>query len=159
MNGYVINTASMWMHAMKRAVAPGAQIPLDELYDQYGKKHELKKGKEFIEWLRNVKLRGNDNWDIVIEGKEVKNDKKEDKKYQADNIMERRLDISKIDPKKMDISEVVSLSVRQAREVVPKIVDVKLLKYSLKEATPRSGKDSLCRILKKRITELEIQRR
>jgi len=159
MNGYVVNTASMWMHAMKRAVGPGAKIPLDELYDQYGKKHELKRGKEFVEWLRNVKLRDNDNWDIVLEGKEVKDDKKEDKKYETDNIVERRLDINKIDPKKMDISEVVSLSVRQAREVVPKILDLKLLKYSLKEATPRSGKDSLCRILRKRITELETHRR
>jgi len=59
----------------------------------------------------------------------------------------------------MSIEEVISLSVRKAREILPKVTDLKLLKYSLAEAQPRSGKDSLCRVLKKRVTELETIRR
>lgn len=158
MKGVIINRSSMWLHAMKRAVAPGGKIPLDELYDQYGKKHEIKKGKDFIEWLKNVKLRGNENWQIVLDTKEIEAKAKEvakDVEEKAKAIELRRIDIEKIDVKKMEIADVVSLSVRQAREIMPRISDVKLLKYSLQEANPRSGKDSLCRILRKRISELE----
>ena len=151
MEGYVINKAPMWMHAMKRAVSPGGKIPISELYDQYGKKHDLAKGDEFISWLKNVKLKDNDMWGIVLEDEPAVEEKVE--------IEEKRVDITTLKPKDMDISDVVSLSVRQAREIIPKTTDLKLLKYSLSEAKPRAGKDSLCRILMKRIKELEIQRR
>jgi len=152
MEGYVLNKSTMWLHAMKRAVAPGGKIPLDELYDQYGKKHELPKGNEFVSWLRTVKLRDDDKWQIVL-GKD---------QTPADDgtlLKEVKIDIDKVNPKNMSIEEVISLSVRKAREIIPKVTDVKLLKYSLAEARPRAGKDSLCRILKKRVTELETQRR
>lgn len=156
MNGYLINRGPMWLHAMKRAIGPGAKVPLTELYDQYGPKHELEKGQEFIEWLKNVKLRGSDNWHVETgpdaEAEEVQEEKPAE-------IEERRIDITKINPKDMDIGEVVNLSVRQAREVIPHVVDLKLLKYSMSEAHPRPGKESLCRILRKRIRELETQRR
>ncbi len=156
MNGHLINKSAMWLHAMKRAIGPGAKVPLTELYDQYGPKHELEKGQEFIEWLRNVKLKDNDNWHIELE-EEVK--AKEVQEEKPVEIEERRIDITKVNPKDMSIEEVVNLSVRQAREVIPNVLDLKLLKYSLSEAKPRSGKDSLCRILRNRIRILETQRR
>lgn len=156
MNGYLINKGAMWLHAMKRAIGPGAKVPLTELYDQYGPKHELEKGQEFIEWLKNVKLKGNDNWHIELseefEAKEIQEETPAE-------IEERRIDITKVNPKNMEIAEVVNLSVRQAREVIPLVTDLKLLKYSMSEATPRPGKESLCRVLRKRIRELETQRR
>lgn len=156
MNGYLINKGAMWLHAMKRAIGPGAKVPLTELYDQYGPKHELEKGQEFIEWLKNVKLKGNDNWHIELseefEAKEIQEETPAE-------IEERRIDITKVNPKNMEIAEVVNLSVRQAREVIPLVTDLKLLKYSMSEAAPRPGKESLCRILRKRIRELETQRR
>lgn len=154
MKGDVINTSSMWMHAMKRAVSPGGKIPLDELYDQYGKKHDLPKGDGFIEWLRNVKLKNNDNWKIVLGNEKLKEEK------EVVNIAKtERLDITNINPKKMEVNEVVSLSVRQARDLLPKISDIKLLKYALQESAPLSGKDTLCQLLRKRIRELETIRR
>jgi hypothetical protein len=156
MNGYVINRGPMWLHAMKRSVGPGMKIPLTELYDQYGPKHELEKGQEFIEWLRNVKLKGSTNWHVESV-EEVKT--KEVQEETPAQIEERRIDIAKVNPKDMSIAEVVNLSVRQAREVIPKVVDLKLLKYAMSESNARSGKDSLCRILRKRIRELEITRR
>lgn len=157
MKGHVLNKSTMWLHAMKRAVAPGGKIPLTELYDQYGKKHELAKGKEFISWLKTVKLRDDDKWQVVSSIDELKADAKAEA---ADTILkEVKIDITKINPKDMSIEEVVSLSVRKAREIVPRITDLKLLKYSMSEANPRPGKDSLCRILRKRIIELETQRR
>jgi CO dehydrogenase/acetyl-CoA synthase beta subunit len=156
MRGKIVNKSTMWMHAMKRAVAPGGAIPLDELYDQYGKKHDINAGEEFIAWLKNVKLKNNTNWQIILETEETK---AEEAKEESPPIEERRIDITKINPKKMEIAEVVSLSVRQAREVLPMVSDIKLLKYALQEAHPRAGKDSLCRILRKRISELETIRR
>jgi hypothetical protein len=156
MNGYLINRGPMWLHAMKRAIGPGAKVPLTELYDQYGPKHELEKGQEFIEWLKNVKLRGNDNWHVEADQDAEAEEVQEETPAE---IEERRIDITKINPKEMDIGEVVNLSVRQAREVIPQVTDLKLLKYSMSEARPRPGKESLCRILRKRIRELETQRR
>ena len=154
MKGSVVNTSAMWMHAMKRAVAPGEKIPLDELYDQYGKKHDLPKGAGFIEWLKNVKLKDNPNWRIVL------NDKEEKKEEEVVNVAKtERLDLTNVNPKKMAVDEVVALSVRQARDILPKISDVKLLKYALQEAAPRSGKDTLCQLIRKRVRELETIRR
>lgn len=156
MNGHLINKGAMWLHAMKRSIGPGAKVPLTELYDQYGPKHELEKGQEFIEWLKNVKLKGSDNWHIELAEEATAEEVQEEK---PEEIEERRIDITKINPKDMEISEVVNLSVRQAREVIPLVTDLKLLKYSMSEASPRSGKESLCRILRNRIRILEIQRR
>lgn len=155
MKGNIVNTSTMWLHAMKRAVAPGGKIPLDELYDQYGKKHDLPKNKDFVEWLKNVKLRNNTNWKIVLGDEEPKEEKKE----VVNLAKSERLDIDTINPKKIEIGEVVELSVRQAREILPKVSDIKLLKYSLQEAAPRSGKDTLCQLIRKRIRELETIRR
>lgn len=161
MNGYLINKGPMWVHAMKRAIGPGAKVPLSELYDQYGPKHDIKKGKEFVEWLKSVKLRGSENWHVEFGKKTKKEEKVKEEKVKKEviEIKEGRVDISKINPKSIEISDVVNLSVRQAREVVPHITDLNTLKYALSEAGPRSGKDSLCRILRKRIMEMEITRR
>jgi len=128
MNGYLINKGPMWLHAMKRAIGPGAKVPLTELYDQYGPKHELEKGQEFIEWLKNVKLQGSDNWHVEAEQEAEAAEVQEETPAE---IEERRIDITKVNPKDMEIAEVVNLSVRQAREVIPHVVDLKLLHYSM----------------------------
>ena len=156
MNGYLINKGPMWLHAMKRAIGPGARVPLTELYDQYGPKHGLEKGQEFIEWLKNVKLKGSSNWHVEVDQEVEAEEIQEEKPAE---IEERRIDIKKVNPKDMDIADIVNLSVRQARGVIPNVTDLKLLKYSMSEARPRHGKESLCRILRKRIKELETQRR
>jgi len=155
MNGYVINKSGLWAHAMKRSVGPGQKVPLDDLYDQYGKKHGLTKGDEFVEWLRTVKLRDENKWAVVIET--VKKDSAvvdEAKKNKKD--LKTITTADNISPKKMTVEDVAALSVRKAREVLPQISDIKLLKYSLQEANQLANKDSLCRLLRKRVSELEI---
>jgi len=67
--------------------------------------------------------------------------------------------VAPIVPTDMSIDEIVGLSVRAAREVIPKIHDIQLLKYSENVAKQRTGKDSLRRILMKRIQELSISNR
>ena len=57
---------------------------------------------------------------------------------------------------KMTIHDVMGLSVRKAREIIPGIMDVKLLKFALRELKPLPNKESLCRIIDKRIMELNI---
>ncbi|MHA1833725.1 MAG: hypothetical protein ACTSV7_07015, partial [Candidatus Baldrarchaeia archaeon] len=71
MNGYIQNITPVYAHAMKRAVGPGVRVSLDELYEQYGRKHNLTEGTEFVEWLRNVKLRDIDRWKIILEEEEI----------------------------------------------------------------------------------------
>lgn len=162
MKGYVINSANTWMHAMKRSVGPGAKVPLSELFEQYGVKHNLSDGKEFIDWLRDTKLKGKDNWRIVVEDdtaspvttevvSEVKPVVTRNKKPVVDNV-------APMVKSKMEVKDLVEMSVRQARDTLPKITDLNLLKYAFQEANQRAGKDSLCRIIRKRIKELQISR-
>jgi hypothetical protein len=157
MNGYVKNKTNVWTHAMKRAIRPGEKIPLDELYAQYGKKHDLAEGEEFANWLRSVKLRNNEIWDVMLhgEGEEVKEE--EEPKAQEEKDPYEGID-TEAPIKELTVRDVALLSVRRAREVLPKVMDLNLLKYALQEANQLAGKDTLCRMLRKRIQELQISR-
>ena len=168
MNGYVKNMTHMWSHTMKRTVGPGAKISLDDLFEQYGKRHNLKKGKEFVQWLQDVKLRDKNNWRIFKTDdkpyEEVLSDKEETKvEEQGSNVEEtvksRGDNVATIVTKEMGVDDIVGLSVRKAREVIPKIQDIQLLKYAENQANQRVGKDSLRRILMKRIEELSVSNR
>lgn len=168
MNGYVKNMTHLWAHTMKRTVGPGQTIPLDDLYEQYGKRHDLKKGKEFVEWLQEVKLRDKNKWQIFTEdNKPVKasspEENQEEKTVQGANVVKtdksRGENVAPHVTKEMTVEDVVELSVRKAREVIPSIQDIQLLKYAEKQANQRTGKDSLRRILMKRIQELSISNR
>lgn len=174
MNGYVQNISLTWTHAMKRSIGPLSKVPLDELYEQYGEKHDLKSGKQFVNWLDTVKLRDKNRWKIVYKDSAQKEKKKEDKPEENKQEVNAKAVEEEGPPKtkfeientpvtevttKMDVEEVVGLPVRKAREIIPKINDVKLLKYAIQEANPRPGKDTLCQILRKRVIELETFRR
>ena len=148
MKGYVKNKSAAWTHALKRAIGPGAKIPLEELYLQYGEKHGIPEGEAFVSWLREVKLRDKTRWDIVLNPVEVPVEPEAEVKKEKEFV-------SKTSIKKITIEEIVGLSVRKARAIIPEITDIKLLKYALQEANPRAGKDSLCKLLRKRIAELE----
>ena len=144
MSGYVINAASTGIHIMKRYVAPNGKIELEELYKQYGDKYNLNRGKSFIKWLSDVKLRDKSRWQIKEDptNEEVKTMKEEQ------SAQEPKL------PSHMSVMDIVELSVRKAREAVPSISDIKTLKYAYKEASQRTNKQEVCKILKKRIDEL-----
>ena len=158
MKGYVMNKSNIWTHAMKRAVGPGAKIDLDELFEQYGVKHSLGEGEEFITWLRNIKLKDRDKWAIVVEDgiPEVPEVKDVSEKQE---IKEKKSTLT-VPPVAVDmtIEDIVDLSVRKAREALPRVTDLKLLKYAFQEANQLAGKDSLCKVIRKRITELKIAR-
>lgn len=167
--GYVKNKTHLWAHTMKRSVGPGAKIPLSDLYDQYGAKHDLKADEEFVLWLRDVKLRDRNKWQIFMEDNKPfeeiseKKETKEEPEVQGSTVVKtdksRGENVAPIVPTDMSIDEVVGLSVRAAREVIPKIHDIQLLKYAENVANQRTGKDSLRRILMKRIQELSISNR
>ena len=162
MEGYVKNISPLWKHAMKRSIEPGREVPLDELYEQYGVKHGIEEGKPFADWLRQVKLKDTSIWEIRYKGdmtapapvkeeapKKVEQQKPTTKKSQQSPFVKSEA----------EVQEIVDLSVRQARESLPKMTNQKLLKYALHEASQLSNKDTLCRMLRKRITELELSRR
>lgn len=160
MNGYIKNKSVSWVHCMKRAIRPGEQIPLDSLYEQYGEKHDLPEGEEFIQWLRDIKLKNKDMWEIVFTEKEVVEDKEEKIEKathtKAVNVVGVPKEGTKEDEStsnihNMTVQDVVGLSVRKGRDVIPQIMDVNLLKYALQEANQLTGKDSLCQVIRKRI--------
>lgn len=161
MKGYVMNKSNIWMHAMKRAIGPGQKIEISELFEQYGVKHDLADGEEFTQWLRTVKLPDANKWSIVVETEEQEKEREEEKKVvtpEKRRNSEVSTAVAPPVPDKMGVADVVELSVRRGREVLPKIMDLKLLKYAYEEARQRAGKDSLCREIKKRIRALEIAR-
>jgi len=147
----------MWMHVMKRSVGPGKKIHLDDLYAQYGEKHGIKEGDDFVEWLEVVKLKDKQMWKIVYGDtfEEATKDVVSEVQTSQEDFIK---DIPKQVINKMTIQEVVKLSVRQGREVLPKITDLKLLKYAFQEANQLAGKDSLCNIIRKRVKDLELGR-
>lgn len=159
MKGFVKNASPGWMHAMKRSIGPGAQIPLDELYEQYGIKHDLAEGEEFLQWLRNVKLKDAIRWKIELQQEEVPvvEEPEEEVKVARSNKVETG-NVAPPVPKEMVVADIVGLSVRLGREILPKVQDLNLLKYALQQANQLSGKDSLCRIIRKRIKDLQIAR-
>ncbi len=151
MNGYVKNKTATWRHAMKRSIGPGHTIDLDEIYEQYGEKHGLEKGKPFVEWLRSVKLTNNTVWEIVYNENAPKEAVKENEK-KSDMVTPHV-------KKPLEVEDVVTMSVRKAREELKKITDINLLKYALGEARQLAHKDTLCIMLRRRIQELELTRR
>lgn len=157
MEGYIKSLASGWRHMFKRSIRPGGVVPLDELYNAYGKKYNLPPNEEFVNWLKTVKLKGEmDSWEIsLISEKPPENlvSKKSAEAEEAETIAYGATPSSVAN--KFTIEEIINLSVRKARAIIPNVTDVKLLQYTLKEARPRAGKDSLCRVLEKRIMELK----
>jgi hypothetical protein len=171
MNGYVKNMTHLWSHVMKRSVGPGATIPLQELYEQYGIRYDLEEGDEFVHWLKDVKLRDRDRWGVFNEDNKPYGEVSREKKQTGKEEQEQGLTKTEVKAqsrgdsqtplviKEFTVDDVVELSVRQAREVIPNISDIKLLKYAENAANQRAGKDSLRRLLMRRISELEVSNR
>ncbi len=162
MNGYIMNRTTTWLHALKRSIRPGGKVQLDELYKQYGAKNKLNSGSDFVAWLRKIKLTDADRWYIVLEDGDGVPDLSKDEldSLKVELSADAKTEESNYDPKPkvMTIADVVGLSVRKARDVLPQISDTKLLKYALQESSVRAGKDSLCRELRRRIKQLEVAR-
>lgn len=159
MEGYVKNVSSDWSYIMKRSVRPGGEIPIKELYEQYGKKYELSPDKEFIDWLLKVKLKNKNKWKIVYDFKNNDDSVKTEVEEIKSKPQHKSSDsVTPMVSNKMQVEDIVNLTVRKAREVLKNINDLKLLKYSLAEARQLSNKDSLCREIDKRIKQLYISR-
>ena len=161
MNGYVRNKTAVWRHAMKRSIGPGHRIELDDLYEQYGTKHDLEEGPMFVEWLRTVKLSDSEIWQVVSK-EEPKEELKEEPKEEKPEVVEAVKLAELTTPlvkKDLEVADVVGMPVRTARTALQKITNLKLLKYALTEANQLSNKDTLCLLLRKRIQVLEITRR
>jgi len=161
MEGYVKNNSPTWRHALKRSVGPGEKIPLDDLYEQYGIKHEIEKGEPFVVWLRKVKLRNDDIWEIKyrdVESESISGSENTSIQTGKDEATKSKQSTPFVQSQ-LEPEELARLSVRKARNVIPKLTDQKILKYALNMASQLSNKDTLCRMLRKRIQELELSRR
>jgi len=146
--GYIRNKSHLGTHVMKRYVSGNGKIPLEELYQEYGIRHGLERDQGFIDWLFEVKLRNKNKWEVVLEEIPKKERELSRGTEEGNEIVEKA-------PNKLEVEEITELSVRKAREVVPNVTDVKLLKYALKDASQRPGKKVLCDILSSRINDIE----
>lgn len=161
MNGYVMNISPSWMHVMKRTVGPGEKIPLSDLYEQYGKKHGIEEGDAFVEWIKAVKVRDANTWKVMygeVLEKITEDAIPEIPTQQEDDLIAPDNNVMMPAINKMSVQDVVMLSVRKGREVLPRITDLKLLKYAYQEANQLAGKDSLSNVIRRRIKDLELGR-
>ena len=148
LDGYLKSKSKGWRHIFKMSVKPGGEILLKDLFNSYGKKHNIEE-KDFIKWLVDVKLSGQmDDWLLVEEPLLL------EPEIEVKNTSEPIINPVDTPVNKLTVSDVVGLSVRQAREIVPRIQDGKLLKFALIELNPLPGKESLSRILRKRLNEI-----
>ena len=173
MNGYVKNITKRPIYALKRHIMPGVAIPMEKLYKEYGDKHGIEQGQPFADWLRQVKLPDEKTWEIhlgqteempveemqkvtitaqlteVVDGAERTEGLSNEEKAQSARPMIKN---------EWDVDDIVNLSVRQAREEIPKIRDKKTLTYALNVARQKPNKETVCKILEKRIDELRVLR-
>jgi hypothetical protein len=120
-------------------------------------------GDEFVKWLKEVKLQNSDRWDIVFSFKDANSKTGEvitqtQSSVKASSTSSDSAYTSSVAIKQLQVEDVVNLTVRKARDVIPRIMDLNLLKYALTEARQLADKDSLCRLLQKRVKELQISR-
>ena len=168
MEGYVKNITKRPLYALKRHIMPGSTISLEALYKEYGDKHGIEKGQPFADWLRQVKLPDEQNWEIhlgqteemqkvtitaqltqVVDGAEQKEGLSNEEKAQSARPIIKN---------EWEVDDIVNLTVRQAREEIPKIRDKKTLSYALNVARQKPNKETVCKILEKRIDELRVLR-
>jgi len=162
MNGYIKNKTPIWRHAMKRQIGPGQTVSLDELYKQYGEKHGLEEGKPFVAWLKEIKLSNKEIWNVVYEEEAPDSKPVQEKIEKVEEPKKVKVVNEMVAPhvkKVIEVDEIINFSVRKAREELPKINDLNLLKYALKNANQLANKDTLCIMLRKRIGELELSKR
>jgi len=170
MNGYVKNRTGRPLYALKRHILPGKEVPLAELYKEYGEKHGIERGQPFANWLRQVKLPNEQIWEIQYED----SPKEENKVTVTAKITqvvdgdERKEGLSNEEKAKSarpqvknewEVGDIVALTVSKAREEIPKIRDKKLLSWALNVARQTPNKETVCRILEKRIDELKVSMR
>lgn len=183
MEGYIKNTGNRYVYIFKQPVKPGERIELDSLYRRYGKKHGIEEGDAFVDWVKNVKLRDNTSFTVFYKGNMDKAKVEHTETVQKSIDSENRPSVaetnekSKINKKdrfnaavkgntgtapvvktKMNVEDVVSMSVRTARVKLNDITDYKLLKYAYQEARNRTGKDTLCQLLRRRLKDMEMDR-
>jgi len=149
MEGYVRNKSPLWRHAMKREVGPGEKIPLDSLYSIYGTKHGIPEGSPFVAWLKEVKLKDRDVWEVAY----AEDGSGEQLKESVDdiNISTSTKQRSSFIKSELTAEDIIDMSVRTLRERLDKITDLKLLKRALSIANQLQGKETLCKLLRNRI--------
>lgn len=170
MNGHIKNITGRPLYALKRHILPGKEVPLAELYKEYGEKHGIERGQPFVDWLRQVKLPNKQVWEIKFEDSPKEENKVTvtakitqvvdgDEKTEGLSNEEKAKSARPQVKKDWEVEDVVSLTVSKAREEIPKIRDKKLLSWALNVARQRPNKETVCRILEKRIDELKVSQR
>jgi hypothetical protein len=174
MKGYIKNITGRPLYALKRHILPGKNIDIATLYIEYGEKHGIEKGQPFVDWLRNVKLPSEQMWEIQYDGMDEPKLDEENKVTvvaqitQVEDGADTSVKLSNLEKvesgtpfikKEWEIAEIVDLTVKKAREEIPKIRNKRLLSHALNVATQTPNKETICRILEKRIDELKISTR
>lgn len=167
MEGYVRNTSNTWRHAFKRSIGPGQKIELDVLYEAYGEKHDIEPGQPFAVWLREVKIKDAGTWEISYTPEattesapeKVAEEVTEEVEKEAEVVVPEQEKVDNVAPFVMnpenEIMDIVNLSVRKAREIVPNLSDSALVKNAHAVCRTQSNKDTLTNMLKKRMDELK----
>ena len=171
MNGYVKNVSAGWIHIFKQGLGPNCSIKLDALYTIYGVKNGLKEGEDFVQWLRDIKLKNRPDCKLVYDPSKTQGKKVVDSKESGVSEVQQEVGetakasektsnnnpppVIKVKAKEDEVTAITGLTVHKAKAALARISNLQLLKTALQQARQMPNRDTLCRLLDKRILELE----
>ncbi len=155
LNGYVVNNTGRCKHRFKKNVYPGEKVTLTELYELYKSKYEGNFDIQFIKWLEENKISENSGFNVVInELTDEECMEPEELQIEA-GMSEEEISATSKTPNKLTAKQVSELKIKDnPKKVIQGIVSISKLRRALTMCKSRSGKETLVKFIRERITEL-----
>ena len=155
MKGYVKNMSISPFYVMKRSVATGDIIPIEDIVRRYLEVSGAKDAKSFVAWLKKYVFEGAGVWEINI----VDDDSTQDvcpeptDTKPKDNSRAATAKSGSVIPK-VDPAQLVKVSYKKCIELAAKCSEPRILKQALQRASTMARKEKTCQVLRDRLAEL-----
>lgn len=151
-HGYVVNNLGRGKHIFKLSVTPGMKVPLKQLYKMYKNKYGGKFDTEFLEWLEKTKIPKGCGFDIVVKSIEDKDVVKDETEPTQERVMEKP---KRFSGRKLTARQISELKIKDnPKALIKEVQSIHKLRRALNFCKGRSGKETLSRLIRDRLTEL-----
>jgi len=152
--GTVRNESGRAKHKFKKNILPGQEVPLSYLYKLYKNKYCGKFDLEFIDWLKENKVKEGSGFTVIIE-KIVEEDTSNEESKPQGELVEVSSVANKIHPLKLTSRQIAELKIKdEPKKIIPQIMSIHKLRRALTMCKDRPGKETLTKLIRERITEL-----
>lgn len=159
MKGYIKNISSLPKYLFKNHLLPGDALDLKEVFSLYLLEGRQKDLTSFKEWLTPF-VSDTNVWEVVFDDESserkaaAQSEGTTTKKREASEVFKDV--VSSPRKKTYTVEDIVGFTVAEAKERLPKIRDRKLLRAAVSVASKRPKKETLCRLLYKRLDEIPV---